>query len=161
MKRQNKKVYKRNCLYYYAFRMVENKFQNGLREVIDMTIDEITEKIIESKNNDIAKAFTMHIGSLLINNDIVPIMTEYTRDDVKNITDTNEYKLVMEYGISFKELDCSKHDNEIYKKAIDDFVKLVKKYDWSIRNRNENAFIYGAIDKIAEQLKAGRKNDGE
>ena len=50
-----------------------------------MTIDEITEKIIESKNNDIAKAFTMHIGSLLINNGIVPIMTEYTRDDVENI----------------------------------------------------------------------------
>ena len=120
-----------------------------------MTIDEITEKIIERKNNDIEKAFTMHIGSLLINNGIVPIMTEYTRDDVKNITDTNEYKLVMEYGISFKELDCSKHDNEIYKKAIDDFVKLVKKHDWNIRNRNENAFIYGAIDKIAEQLKAG------
>ena len=41
MKRQNKKVYKRNCLYSYAFRMVANKFQNGLREVIDMTIDEI------------------------------------------------------------------------------------------------------------------------
>ena len=45
-----------------------------------------------------------------------------------------------------------------YNKAIDDFVKLVKKYDWDIRNRNENAFIYGAIDKIAEQLKVG---DGE
>ena len=89
-----------------------------------MTIDEITEKIIESKNNDIAKSFTMHIGSLLINNGIVPIMTEYTRNDVKNITDANEYKLVMEYGVTFKELDCSKHDKEIYNKAIDDFVKF-------------------------------------
>ena len=89
-----------------------------------MTIDEITEKIIESKNNDIAKSFTMHIGSLLINNGIVPIMTEYTRNDVKNITDVNEYKLVMEYGVTFKELDCSKHDKEIYNKAIDDFVKF-------------------------------------
>ena len=124
-----------------------------------MTIDEITEKIIESKNNDIAKAFTMHIGSLLLNNGIVPVMTEYTGNDVKNITDTNEYKLVMEYGIAFNELDCSKHDKEIYNKAIDDFVKLVKKYDWNIRNRNENAFIYGAIDKIAEQLKAGGMNE--
>lgn len=45
--------------------------------------------------------------------------------------------------------------NQGYNKAIDDFVQLVKKYDWNIRNRNENAFIYGAIDKIAEQLKAG------
>ena len=46
-----------------------------------------------------------------------------------------------------------------YSKAIDDFVKLVKKHDWNIRNRNENAFIYGAIDKIAEQLKAGGENE--
>ena len=124
-----------------------------------MMIDDIAEKIIESRNNDIAKAFTMHIGSLLINNGIVPIMTEYTGNDVKNITDANEYKLVMEYGIAFNELDCSKHDKEIYNKAIDDFVNLVKKHDWNIRNRNENAFIYGAIDKMAEQLKEGGENE--
>ena len=124
-----------------------------------MMIDEITEKIIESKNNDIAKAFTMHIGSLLINNGIVPVMTEYTGNDVKIITDTNEYKLVMEYGIAFKELDCSKHDKEIYNKAIDDFVKLVHKHDWNIRNINENSFIYGAIDTLTEQLKAGGWDD--
>ena len=118
-----------------------------------MTLDEITEEIIESKNNDIAKAFTMHIGSLLINNGIVPIMTEYTRDDVKNITDTNEYKLVMEYGISFKELDCSKHDNEIYNKALNDFVNACKK---------QFTTMYGQryvdmrdIVNIAEQLKVG------
>ena len=127
--------------------------------MIDITIDDITEKIIETRNNDIAKAFTMHIGSLLLNNGIVPVMTEYTGNDVKNITDTNEYKLVMEYGVAFKELDCSKHDKEIYNKAIDDFVKLVHKHDWNIRNINENSFIYGAIDTLAEQLKAGGEND--
>lgn len=93
-----------------------------------MMINDITEKIIESRNNDIAKAFTMHIGSLLINNGIVPIMTEYTGNDVKNITDTNEYKLVMEYGIAFKELDCTEHDKEIYNRAIDDFVKELKDF---------------------------------
>ena len=46
-----------------------------------------------------------------------------------------------------------------YNKAIDDFVKLVKKHDWNIRNRNEDAFIYGAIDKMAEKLKAGGMNE--
>ena len=56
------------------------------------------------------------------------------------------------------EIICNKGYNAGYNKAIDDFVQLVKKYDWNIRNRNENAFIYGAIDKIAEQLKAGGKN---
>ena len=119
-----------------------------------MTIDEITEKIIESKNNDIAKAFTMHIGSLLINNGIVPIMTEYTRNDVKNIIDTNEYKLVMEYGIAFRELDCSKHDKQVYNKAIDDFVKMA--YDELLYNEHLTEID---INYIAEQLKVGGEND--
>ena len=45
----------------------------------------------------------------------------------------------------------------MYNKAIDDFVKLVKEHNWNIRNRNENEFIYGAIDRLSEQLKAGVK----
>ena len=122
--------------------------------MIDITIDDITEKIIETRNNDIAKAFTMHIGSLLLNNGIVPVMTEYTGNDVKNITDTNEYKLVMEYGVAFKELDCSKHDKEIYNKAIDDFVKFA--------NTMPTVEVDGEIrpmwlEEMAEQLKAGGK----
>ena len=133
-----------------------------------MTIDEITEKIIESKNNDIAKAFTMHIGSLLLNNGIVPVMTEYTGNDVKNITDINEYKLVMEYGVSFKELDCSKHDKEIYNKAIDDFVKKIKesnqghwrptRYEHGEVVSETMSYDIGTIRLIAEQLKAGGEN---
>ena len=54
---------------------------------------------------------------------------------------------------------CNKGYNAGYKKAIDDFVKLVHKHDWNIRNINENSFIYGAIDTLAEQLKAGGEND--
>ena len=124
--------------------------------MIDITIDDITEKIIETRNNDIAKAFTMHIGSLLLNNGIVPVMTEYTGNDVKNITDTNEYKLVMEYGVAFKELDCSKHDKEIYNKAIDDFVKFA--------NTMPTVEVDGEIrpmwlEEMAEQLKEGVKNE--
>ena len=122
-----------------------------------MTIDDITEKIIETRNNDIAKAFTMHIGSLLLNNGIVPVMTEYTGNDVKNITDTNEYKLVMEYGVAFKELDCSKHDKEIYNKALNDFVNVCEK---------QFTTMYGQryvdmrdIVNIAEQLKEGGENE--
>ncbi len=123
-----------------------------------MTIDEITEKIIESKNNDIAKAFTMQIGSLLINNGIVPIMTEYTGNDVKNITDTNEYKLVMEYGVAFKELDCSRHDKEIYNKAIDDFVKFANTMPTVETEDGTTRPMW--LKEMSEQLKAGgKKND--
>ena len=54
---------------------------------------------------------------------------------------------------------CNKGYNAGYNKAIDDFVKLVHKHDWNIRNINENSFIYGAIDTLAEQLKAGGENE--
>ena len=57
------------------------------------------------------------------------------------------------------EIICNKGYNAGYNKAIDDFVKLVHKHDWNIRNINENSFIYGAIDTLAEQLKAGGDND--
>ena len=57
------------------------------------------------------------------------------------------------------EIICNKGYNAGYNKAIDDFVKLVHKHDWNIRNINENSFIYGAIDTLAEQLKAGGEND--
>ena len=128
-----------------------------------MTIDDITEKIIESRDNDIAKAFTMHIGSLLLNNGIVPVITEYTGNDVKNITDTNEYKLVMEYGVAFKELDCSKHDKEIYNKAIDDFIRKFEMESRVILDEITHLSYYGLsmreLQRIAEQLKEGWKND--
>ena len=123
-----------------------------------MSIDEITEKIIESKNNDIAKVFTMHIGSLLINNGIVPVMTEYTGNDIKNITDTNEYKLVMEYGVAFKELDCSMHDKEIYNKAIDDFIHECDKCCGFYTGNNKNLTREDMLN-IAEQLKAVKNNE--
>ena len=120
-----------------------------------MTIEEITEKIIESRNNDIAKAFTLHISSLLLNNGIVPVMTEYTRNDVKNITDKNEYKLVMEYGIAFKKLDCTKHDKKIYNKAIDDFVNFAN----TCPEIEEEYYIRGmSLEEMAEQLKVGDNN---
>lgn len=51
---------------------------------------------------------------------------------------------------------CRKGYNAGYNKAIDDFVKLVHKHDWNIRNINENSFIYGSIDTLAEQLKERR-----
>ena len=120
--------------------------------MIDITIDDITEKIIETRNNDIAKAFTMHIGSLLLNNGIVPVMTEYTGNDVKNITDTNEYKLVMEYGFAFKEIDCSKHDKEIYNKAIDDAKSIVLQ-------TLDNEMLVDTLHLRLEQLKAGGENE--
>ena len=134
-----------------------------------MTIDDITEKIIESRNNDIAKAFTLHISSLLLHNGIEPIMTEYTENDVENIEDTDEYKIVMEYGIAFKELDCTEHDKEIYNKAIDDFVNKINesnqghwrptRYEHGEVVSETMSYDIGTIRLIAKQLKAGEQNE--
>lgn len=120
-----------------------------------MTIEEITEKIIESRNNDIAKAFTLHISSLLLHNGIVPLMTEYTENDVENIEDTDEYKIVMEYGVAFRELDCTEHDKKIYNKAIDDYNKELKEY---LRRFTVHYVSDADFDYVAEQLKAGDDN---
>ena len=71
---------------------------------------------------------------------------------LQSVCESLEHKFY--YDRLFKQME-----KQIREEAIDDFVKLVKKHDWNIRNRNEDAFIYGAIDKLAEQLKEGGKND--
>ena len=100
--------------------------------VIDMTIDEA----IEDLKYDIE--IDMYIRG------IAPQLAEWLE----------ELKVYQQH-----EIICNKGYNEGYNKAIDDFVKLVHKHDWNIRNINENSFIYGAIDTLAEQLKAGGKNE--
>lgn len=87
-----------------------------------MTIDEIRNKIMEEQNNIIAKAFTMQIGALLVNNGIIPIMKQYTKNDIDAITDADRYNLVMEFGVTFDELDTREHDKEVYNKATDDCI---------------------------------------
>lgn len=97
---------------------------------IERDIERISKEIIEEKDNLVAKAFTFQISSLLLENGIVPIITEHTFGELETITDldpitySNRYKLVYELGITFDSLDTSKHDKEIYNKALDDFVKM-------------------------------------
>ena len=88
-----------------------------------------------------------------------------------NLPCTDSLNIETEIIVLLEELKSSRQElNELrkysyvqghsdgYINAIDDFVKVVKKHDWNIRNRNENEFIYGAIDRLAEQLKVGDKN---
>lgn len=128
-------------------------------------IQEITRKIIEEKENIIAKAFTVQIGELLKENGIVPVMTEYTKRDIDNITDASEYKLVTTVGVAFKELDTSEHDAKVRADAIDEFAKdIVDKINfeekWLFCCKSNNAdtnIAFGAlktfVDSRAKQLK--------
>ena len=75
-------------------------------------------------------------------------------EELKDYRDKNKMVVRIDCANSdeFKDM-AVKLAKEQYNKAIDDFVKLAKEHNWNIRNRNENEFIYGAIDRLAEQLK--------
>ena len=77
-------------------------------------------------------------------------------EELKDYQDKNKMVVRIDCANSdeFKDM-AVKLAKEQYNKAVDDFVKLVKEHNWNIRNRNENEFIYGAIDRLAEQLKVG------
>ena len=88
----------------------------------------------------------------------------------KQITDwLEELKDYRDKNKMVVRIDCANSDEfkdmvvklakEQYNKAVDDFVKLAKEHNWNIRNRNENEFIYGAIDRLAGELKAGGENE--
>ena len=100
-----------------------------------------------------------HIADL--ENDDLQQLAEWL-EELKDYRDKNKMVVRIDCANSdeFKDM-AVKLAKEQYNKAVDDFVKLVKEHNWNIRNRNENEFIYGAIDRLAEQLKVGGVNGKE
>ena len=98
-----------------------------------------------------------HIADL--ENDDLQQLAEWL-EELKDYRDKNKMVVRIDCANSdeFKEM-AVKLAKEQYNKAVDDFVKLAKEHNWNIRNRNENEFIYGAIDRLAEQLKEGGENE--
>lgn len=121
-------------------------------------IQEITRKIIEEKENIVAKAFTVHIGELLKENGIVPVMTEYTKQDIDNVTDASEYKMVTEFGVALKELDTSKHDAKVRAEAIEEFARAYERVELigceGCKHLEDDVHCW---ECIAEQLKEKNK----
>lgn len=93
-----------------------------------LDIERIAKEIREEKDNAIAKAFTCQIASLIIANGIVPIMTEHSFDELETITDSNRYKMVYRFGVTFDSLDTSEHDKQIYNQALEDMANKIKEY---------------------------------
>ena len=98
-----------------------------------------------------------HIADL--ENDDLQQLAEWL-EELKDYRDKNKMVVRIDCANSdeFKDM-AVKLAKEQYNKAVDDFVKLAKEHNWNIRNRNENEFIYGAIDRLAEQLKEGGENE--
>ena len=104
-------------------------------------IDEIVKDIRDRQDNAMAMEFTKCIGELLRKNGVIPKITEYTREHVK------EHSIEQLYGVSIDELDFSEHD-----KAFED--KIAKLEEELKEWRAEAKEIKKNRD---EQLKSFRK----
>lgn len=121
-----------------------------------MDIERISRKIREEKDNIVAKAFTCQIASLLMTNGIVPIMTEYRKEDLDSITDTDRYKLVYELGVTFDKLDTSEHDRQIRAEAIEEVLNKVSCYISEMKKYYDMSQDPSFISAIAEAQKIRR-----
>lgn len=83
---------------------------------MNSAFDNIVKDIREQKDNAMAMEFTKCIGELLRKNGVIPKITEYTREHVK------EHSIEQLYGVSIDELDFSEHD-----KAFEDKIAELKK----------------------------------
>lgn len=78
--------------------------------------DRIAKDIRERQDNAIAMEFTKCIGELLRKNCVVPKITEYTNESVK------ENSIEHRYGVTIDELDFSEHD-----KVFEDKIELLNR----------------------------------
>lgn len=117
-----------------------------------MDIERISKKIREEKDNLVAKAFTCQIASLLLTNGIVPIMSEYRKEDLDLITDADKYKLVYELGVTFDSLDTSEHDKQVRTDDIEECIDILNNSIPLVDNKD---IVFGfkcAVERL-EQLK--------
>ena len=83
---------------------------------MNSAFDNIAKDIREQQDNAMAMEFTKCIGELLKKNGVVPKITEYTHENVK------EHSIEQLYGVSIDELDFSEHD-----KVFEDKIAELKK----------------------------------
>ena len=99
-------------------------FSHLTEAVINMNsaFDNIAKDIREQKDNAMAMEFTKCIGELLRKNGVIPKITEYTREHVK------EHSIEQLYGVSIDELDFSEHD-KAFEDKITRLEKQIKSYE--------------------------------
>lgn len=118
-------------------------------------IDEIVKDIRDRQDNVIAMEFTKCIGELLKKNCVVPKITEYTHENVK------ENSIEHLYGVTIDELDFSEHDKVFEDKITDlqqrirELIKEKDEYkrkcnDFGFENQDLKKITKGYEDKIAK-----------
>lgn len=89
------------------------RLAKNLQENPFSAFDRIVKDIQEQKENAMAMEFTKCIGELLKKNGVVPKITEYTHENVR------ENSIGHRYGVSIDELDFSKHDKAFEDKIVE------------------------------------------
>jgi len=107
-----------------------------------MDINRIADDILKQENNQLAQAFTMVIGSLLLSKNINPIINK-SCEEWNETDDLNKYIIRKEYNVTF-DIDTSEHDAKVRADAIDECIQSIKNrwIMWDI----------GVINAVIEQL---------
>lgn len=77
-----------------------------------MTINELADEILRKNDDALARAFTLCIGKLLVENGIIPIIRRVEEPEQFK-TDKNAYIIRKKYNVTFDGLDCTEHDKRI------------------------------------------------
>lgn len=123
-----------------------------------MTVDEIVKDIIRKEDNILARAFTMSIGRILINNNIQPILIK--KEIPQNFNLDADRKLYLAYEARF-DINTEEHDKIVYNQALDDFIKEVKLVIDDLRSDDPTEYNHAVYNglctsiEIAEVLKKG------
>lgn len=127
-----------------------------------MNIDELARDILKKEDDQLARAFTMVIGSLLTEKGIQPILNKSEVEWNEN-DDLNKYIIRREYNVTF-DIDTTEHDAKVRAHAIDEFQEWLKTQIVGIDNQSKEILVVNgdrwelAIDEYKNQLKE-QKND--
>lgn len=107
--------------------------------------DNIVKDIRERQDNAMAMEFTKCIGELLRKNGVIPKITEYTRENVK------ENSIEKLYGVTIDELDFTEHD-KLFENKIAKLEKENKSLNSYLVQREQDStdMIMNLKQRIAE-----------
>lgn len=94
------------------------RLAKNLQENPFSAFDRIAKDIQEQKENAMSMEFTKCIGELLKKNGVVPKITEYTHENLR------ENSIEQRYGVSIDELDFSEHD-KVFEDKIEELENII------------------------------------
>ena len=123
-----------------------DEITNEMLNPFDSVLDKMVKDIRDRQDNVMAMEFTKCIGELLRKNGVIPKITEYTREHVK------EHSIEQLYAVSIDELDFSEHD-KVFEDKIAELEKDYKTASELLgKYQQENESLKQRIDELEKEL---------